>query len=252
MALTQTNPLPVAPSRDDPANFSDRADAFFSALVAFQTQQNAQSNEVFNKSSEAILAASMIAAFKNKYLGAFPQNPTVGLNNAPLALGDLYFRTTAPEEVRVFVSPQRGWKGIGSYTTGSIDVTGYIRPATYLGTQSQFKNPPSANLLLNNFTSFLIETNTATQLNFAYTPTALGALDSIEFKMDLITRTGADVSFPSSVRWAGGGGPPTWNKPVFTADRRSIIKFYSSDSGASWLAAADVLNAHADNAPTQA
>lgn len=247
MALTQTNPLPVAPSRDDPANFSDRADAFFSALVAFQLQQNAQSNEVFNKSSEAITSAGLIAAFQNKYLGAFSSNPTTGFSGAPLSLGQVYFNTTAPQEIRVYTSS--GWKGIGSYTTGSIDVTGYIRPATYLGTQTSFKNPPSANLLLNQFTSFLIETNTTTQLNFSYSPSAAGTLDSIQFTIHLITRPGATLTFPSSVRWGGGGAAPSWNSPTFTADRRHVINLYSSDSGASWLAAASVLNASADNAP---
>jgi len=52
-------PTPV-PTRQDPSNFSERADAFLSALPAFGTEANALATEVNQDSTEA--AASALTA----------------------------------------------------------------------------------------------------------------------------------------------------------------------------------------------
>lgn len=44
--MTTITALPTPPSRDDPANFSARADAFFSALPDFVTESNALASEL--------------------------------------------------------------------------------------------------------------------------------------------------------------------------------------------------------------
>ena len=63
MAIT---PLPTPPSRQDPANFSDRADAFLGALPTFTTEANALATDVNAKqvtaSAAAITAASAASA----------------------------------------------------------------------------------------------------------------------------------------------------------------------------------------------
>lgn len=63
MAIT---PLPTPPSRQDPANFSDRADAFLGALPTFTTEANALATDVNAKqviaSAAAIAAASAASA----------------------------------------------------------------------------------------------------------------------------------------------------------------------------------------------
>ena len=55
----QITTLPTPPSRQDPANFNDRADAFLDALPKFQTEANALSTEVNTKADD--VAASHIA-----------------------------------------------------------------------------------------------------------------------------------------------------------------------------------------------
>lgn len=54
MAIT---PLPVPPSRNDPANFADRADAFLGQLPTFATEANALASDVSNKQTIASNAA---------------------------------------------------------------------------------------------------------------------------------------------------------------------------------------------------
>lgn len=49
--------LPTPPSRDDPANFTSRADAFLGALPAFGTESNAAASNVYANASEAAAAA---------------------------------------------------------------------------------------------------------------------------------------------------------------------------------------------------
>lgn len=56
MAIT---PLPTPPSRDDPANFATRADAFLAALPDFATEANALADDV---NADAASAAADAAA----------------------------------------------------------------------------------------------------------------------------------------------------------------------------------------------
>lgn len=52
--------LPTPPSRDDPANFSARGDAFLGALPTFRDETNAVASNVYANAGEA--AASAVAA----------------------------------------------------------------------------------------------------------------------------------------------------------------------------------------------
>lgn len=62
----QISPLPSVPSRQDPTNFNDRADAFLGALPTFQSEANALSTEVNTRADNvqasdlAVLAATNI------------------------------------------------------------------------------------------------------------------------------------------------------------------------------------------------
>jgi hypothetical protein len=60
MAYPPISNLPSPPSRQDPANFADEADAFLGALPTFQTQVNAAGTYVDGVISEA--AAALVAA----------------------------------------------------------------------------------------------------------------------------------------------------------------------------------------------
>lgn len=61
MAIT---PLPTPPSRDDPTNFSTRADAFLGALPDFATEANALAVQVNDDAATAAAAAAMVDAPK--------------------------------------------------------------------------------------------------------------------------------------------------------------------------------------------
>ena len=57
--------LPLPPSRQDPTNFNDRADAFLGALPAFATEANAQAVEVNTASANAVAANQAVIAATN-------------------------------------------------------------------------------------------------------------------------------------------------------------------------------------------
>lgn len=110
--------LPTPPSRDDPANFSSRADAFLGALPAFGTEANALASDVTTKQSTAStaattattkaaealvsannalasetaseLAAVQAVAAVEKYLGSSATDPTVNKTGGALTAGDWY------------------------------------------------------------------------------------------------------------------------------------------------------------------
>jgi hypothetical protein len=60
MAIT---PLPTPPSRDDPANFATRADAFLAALPGFATEANSLANTVNSDMAAAALSAAQADGF---------------------------------------------------------------------------------------------------------------------------------------------------------------------------------------------
>ena len=63
--MTTITALPSPPSRQDPTNFNDRADAFLGALPAFATEANAQAVEVNTASANAVAANQAVIAATN-------------------------------------------------------------------------------------------------------------------------------------------------------------------------------------------
>lgn len=62
MAITA---LPTPPSRQDPTNFNDRADAFLGALPAFATEANALQTNVNTSEANAVASAAAVLAATN-------------------------------------------------------------------------------------------------------------------------------------------------------------------------------------------
>lgn len=60
--VAQITPLPTPPTRQDPANFPARGDAFLGALPQFQVEANALANEVNQKAVDVINTAGTIEA----------------------------------------------------------------------------------------------------------------------------------------------------------------------------------------------
>jgi len=61
----QITPLPSVPSRQDPTNFNDRADAFLGALPTFQSEANALSTEVNTRADNVQAANAAVLAATN-------------------------------------------------------------------------------------------------------------------------------------------------------------------------------------------
>jgi hypothetical protein len=97
--------LPTPPTRQDPTNFSSRADTFLAALPAFATEANTTASEV---NSNAVAAAASAAAaavsydsFDDRYLGSKASNPTLDNDSQTLLVGAMYWNSTS-NEMRVW------------------------------------------------------------------------------------------------------------------------------------------------------
>lgn len=148
--MSTISALPTPPSRDDPTNFSTRADAFLGALPTFQSEANVVAGEVNSNAATASTAASTAStaastattqagiasaaassatasansaaasydAFDDRYLGSKTSDPTVDNDGNTLLVGALYWNSPAGE--------MRAWSGTawaaaylpaGSYAT---------------------------------------------------------------------------------------------------------------------------------------
>lgn len=120
--MSTVTPLPTPPSRQDPINFSERADNFLGALPTFGTELNLVAGEVntnalnaetsastattqagiattqagiaTTKASEATTALNEAVALTEKYQGSLSSDPTLDKSGNPLAAGDWYVNTT--------------------------------------------------------------------------------------------------------------------------------------------------------------
>ncbi len=177
--MTTITALPTPPSRDDPATFATRGDAFMSALPTFATQANTVAGEVnvnagtattqagiatagagtaTTKAGEALTSANNAAASEAnaaymdaKYLGSKSSNPTLDNHGGALISGALYFNTVVPE--------MRVWSGsawVATYvptssylTTGDIGVTvqGNVQQITYTSRSGLRAGTPSTGSL---------------------------------------------------------------------------------------------------------
>jgi hypothetical protein len=99
--------LPTPPSRQDPANFAFRADAFLGALPTFGTEANALATTVNNNAVAAAASATAAAAsydsFDDRYLGSKTTNPTLDNDGNTLLVGAIYWNSTSSE--------MRAWNG---------------------------------------------------------------------------------------------------------------------------------------------
>jgi hypothetical protein len=132
--------LPTPPSRDDPTNFSARADDFLGALPTFATETNTVASEVVTNKDSAVTAATTATtqagiattkagessasasaaaasavtagnaatsaaasydAFDDRYLGSKTSDPSLDNDGNALLTGALYWNSTA-NEMRVY------------------------------------------------------------------------------------------------------------------------------------------------------
>lgn len=120
--MTTVTALPIPPSRQDPLNFSTRADEFLGALPTFGTELNLVAGEVNTNASNASTAASTAAtqagiattqagiattkaneattarneavALTESYQGSLSADPTLDKSGNPLEAGDWYINSS--------------------------------------------------------------------------------------------------------------------------------------------------------------
>lgn len=120
--MTTVTALPIPPSRQDPINFSTRADEFLGALPTFGTELNLVAGEVNTNASNASTAASTAAtqagiattqagiattkaneattarneavALTESYQGSLSADPTLDKSGNPLEAGDWYINSS--------------------------------------------------------------------------------------------------------------------------------------------------------------
>lgn len=154
--VAQITPLPTPPTRQDPANFSARGDAFLGALPQFQAEANALASEVSTKNTEtsanadtalssanSASASAAIAAIKaqeaqdsaalaeqlvESYQGSLPSDPVVDKNGQPLTAGDWYINSVSgfirAYTGSIWVQGVSAVSGVSSINGLTGDVTG--------------------------------------------------------------------------------------------------------------------------------
>jgi hypothetical protein len=113
MAITA---LPTPPSRQDPTNFNDRADAFLGALPLFQTEANALQADVNAKQVSA--AASEVSAAASATAANNTANVSIWVSGTTYAIGVNRFSPLN------FLTYRRKTAGAGT-TDPSLDATNW-------------------------------------------------------------------------------------------------------------------------------
>lgn len=135
MAYPPISNLPSPPSRQDPANFADEADAFLGALPTFQSEVNAAGTYIDGKAAEvdtdATAAAASASAAATSATNA-SNSATAAANSAASAGGVLWVSGGTYEIGDVVYSPidYKNYRAItdhtGVTTDPSLDTTNWI------------------------------------------------------------------------------------------------------------------------------
>lgn len=113
MAITA---LPTPPSRQDPTNFNDRADAFLGALPQFQTEANTLQTDVNSKQVAAATSATNAAA--SELAAANTAGASIWVSGTTYAIGNNRFSPIN------FLTYRRKTAGAGT-TDPSLDTTNW-------------------------------------------------------------------------------------------------------------------------------
>ena len=119
--------LPTPPSRNDPANFSARGDAFLGALPAFQSEANALAVEVDNDRIAAAASATT-ANTKAQESAASAAGAAAAANVTQWVSGTTYTIGQVVFSPITFLTYRRTTNGAGT-TDPSIDTTNYAQAA---------------------------------------------------------------------------------------------------------------------------
>jgi hypothetical protein len=134
MAYPPISALPSPPSRQDPANFADEADAFLGALPTFQTEVNASGTYIDGKAAEVdtdAATATTQAGIATTQATNAANSATAAANSAASAGGVLWVSGTSYAVGYVVYSPitftnYRCIQATSGTTDPSLDETNWV------------------------------------------------------------------------------------------------------------------------------
>jgi len=180
MAITA---LPTPPSRQDPSNFNDRADAFLTALPTFQTEANAlqadvNAKQILAASSETNAATSATAAANTAGVSIWVSGTTyaIGANRFSPITFLTYRRKTAGAGTTDPSSDPTNWQlltGLGDVSTvGNQTIAGTKTfSSTINGTSANAIRLTTTNWIIEEVSTILYFKDTSNNIKFSFHPT---------------------------------------------------------------------------------
>ncbi len=230
--MTTITTLPTPPSREDPLNFADRADAFLGALPTFGDQANLVAAEINANATAASTAETQAEAAAAAALAT--ANTTLWVSGTTYAQGVVTYSPIT------FLSYRRKIAGAGT-TDPSADATNWQLVAgsgdvTLTGTQTltnkTIVSPLETKVVLANgaidtaLGSFFTRTVAA---NTTFSVTNVPSAGSTRSLILELTNAGAfTITWWANIKWAGG------TAPTLTSAGRDILGFYTHDAGTTW------------------
>jgi hypothetical protein len=237
MAYTPITNLPTPPSRQEPATFSARGDAFLGALPTFRTEVNAAGDYIDGVGAQVTTDAATASAAAAAAVAA--AGAVAWVSGASYDAGDVVYSLVDFQTYRaktthsgVATDPSAdatNWVQIslGSFA-GDVSVAGELIAESYNETFVAVTSTTNATTVNceagNNFSHTLTENTTFTFSNPPATGTAYG------FTLKLVQDAGASgytVTWPASIDW------PSATAPTLTADANAVdvFVFYTHDGG---------------------
>jgi len=234
MAYTPITNLPTPPSRQEPATFSERADAFLGALPTFGTQVNAAGDYIDAKAAEVDADAATASAAAASAVAA--AGATAWVSGASYDAGDVVYSLIDFQTYRaktthsgVTTDPSvdaTNWVQIslGSFD-GDVSVAGELIAESYNETfVSLSGTTPAVDCEAGN--NFSLSTTGNTTFTFSNPPTSGTAYG---FTIKIIAGGTHTLTWPASVDWPGGTAP---DAPA--SGETDVFVFYTTDGGTNW------------------
>lgn len=120
MAITE---LPAAPSRSDPVNFADKADAWVAALDLFTSEANALQTDVNTKQGQAATSASNASTSASNAATSASQSAASAVTSASAASAPLWVSGTNYTQYQAAMSPTNllSYRARNAITPSTID-----------------------------------------------------------------------------------------------------------------------------------
>lgn len=232
--MTTITALPTPPSRQDPTNFNDRADAFLAALPAFATEANAVASETNTASANAVAANQAVIAATNitKWVsgttytnGAVVWSPINGLAYRRITASGS--GTTDPSADSTNYALVNGTGNVDTTSTQTLSNKTLNNPIISGGyTEAYFSASAVTNYTINLSNGSIQSISITGSVTYTFpTPVAGKSFTLIHYNPS----SSYVVTWPANVRW------PSNSAPVLSPTFKDIFSFVSD--GTYWYGA---------------